>query len=271
MNCDTKYPIMLVHGCGFRDRKLFNYWGRIPAALEEEGAQIHYGNQDSWANIENNAVALKDALNQILVETNKDKVNIIAHSKGGLETRYMISSLGMANKIASLTTIATPHHGSATIDLLLRLPERLFKLAAFFTNPVFRFLGDQNPDFYTTCRQFSTVHMKTFNEQNPDAPSVYYQSYAAVMHNPFSDLFLFWPNLIISLIEGKNDGLLTPESATWTNFRGILHGATRRGISHADEVDFRRTNFSKKANIKGITDIRQHYIGIVSELKERGL
>jgi triacylglycerol lipase len=262
---------MLIHGCGFRDRKLFNYWGRIPETLEAEGAEIYYGNQDSWGNIENNSVAIKDAINKILDETNKGKVNIIAHSKGGLESRYMISSLGMADKIASLTTIATPHHGSVTIDSLLKLPEWLFKLAAFFTHPVFRFLGDQNPDFYTTCRQFSTTHMKIFNKQNPDAPSVYYQSYAAVMHNPFSDLFLFWPNLIISLFEGKNDGLLTPESATWTNFKGIWHGATRRGISHADEVDFRRTNFSKKPHIKGVVDIRQLYISIVSELKERGL
>jgi triacylglycerol lipase len=271
MNCDTKYPVMLVHGCGFRDRKFFNYWGRIPDALEEEGAQIHYGNQDSWGNIEYNSSVLKESLKKIIAETNKGKVNIIAHSKGGLESRYMISSLGMADNVASLTTIATPHHGSVTIDLLFRLPEWLFRLAAFFMDPFFRFLGDQNPDFYTTCRQFSTEHMKIFNEQNPDAPSVYYQSYAAVMKSPFSDLFLFWPNLIISLLEGKNDGLLTPESATWTNFRGIWRGATRRGISHADEVDFRRTNFSKKPHKKGVSDIRQLYSGIVAELKEKGL
>jgi triacylglycerol lipase len=271
MKCDTKYPILLIHGCGFRDRELFNYWGRIPAALEEEGAQIYYGNQDSWGNVEYNAAALKDTLNKILAETNKGKVNIIAHSKGGLEARFMISSLGMADKVVSLTTIATPHHGSFTIDLLCKLPKRLFRLAAFFTDPFFRFLGDQNPDFYTTCRQFSAAHMKTFNKQNPDAPSIYYQSYAAVMKNPFSDLFLFWPNLVVSILEGRNDGLLTPESAAWTNFRGVWHGATRRGISHADEVDMRRMNFSKKTHKKGITDMREIYIDIVSELKERGL
>ncbi len=26
-DCKTKYPLLLVHGTGFRDRKLFNYWG----------------------------------------------------------------------------------------------------------------------------------------------------------------------------------------------------------------------------------------------------
>ena len=271
MNCDTKYPILLIHGAGFRDRKHFNYWGRIPAALEEEGAEIYYGNQDSWGNTLDNAAVLKDNLIKILAETKKGKLNIIAHSKGGLEARCMISSLGMAESVASLTTIATPHHGSKTIDILCKLPERLFRLAAFFTNPFFRILGDKNPDFYTTCRQFSAAHMKIFNEQNPDVPSVYYQSYAAVMKNPFSDLFLFWPNLVVWFFEGKNDGLLTPESAAWTNFRGIWRGAKRRGISHADEVDMRRMNFSGKTCKTGISDIRQNYIGIVSELKERGL
>jgi len=262
---------MLVHGAGFRDQKYLNYWGRIPAALEKQGAKLFYGHQDSWGSIEYNAGVLKDNLTRILNETNCKKVNIIAHSKGGLEARYLISSLGMADNIASLTTIATPHHGSKTIDLLCRLPEWLYRAASFFTNLFFRMLGDQKPDFFTASRQFSTVHMKRFNEQNPDALSVYYQSYAAVMKNPFSDLILFWPNLFVWLIEGESDGLVTPESATWTNFRGVLRRSTRRGISHADEVDVRRRNFTKKICEKGIFDIREFYIDLISDLKQTGL
>jgi len=271
MDCYTKYPIFMIHGAGFRDRKFLNYWGRIPAALQKQGATLYYGQQDSWGSVEYNAGILKDNLNRIMTETNCEKVNIIAHSKGGVEARYMISSLDMADKIASLTTIATTHNGSKTIDLLCKLPNWLYKIAAFFTNLFFRVLGDKKPDFYTASKQFSTVHMKTFNEQNPDAPHIYYQSYAAVMKNPFSDIFLFWPNLIVSLIEGENDGLVTPESATWTNFKGVLRGTTRRGISHADEVDARRMNFTRKPFEKGISDMRNVYIAIVSELKQMGL
>ena len=271
MDCDTKYPIFMIHGTGFRDRKFLNYWGRIPAALQKQGATLYYGHQDSWGSVEYNAGVLKDNLNRILTETKCEKVNIIAHSKGGVEARYMISSLDMADRVASLTTIATIHHGSKTIDLLCKLPIWLFKIAAFFTNLFFRMLGDKKPDFYTASRQFSTVHMKTFNEQNPDAPRIHYQSYAAVMKNPFSDIFLFWPNLIVSLIEGENDGLVTPKSASWANFKGVLRGTTRRGISHADEVDARRMNFTRKTSENGISDIRNVYISIVFELKQMGL
>jgi len=271
MDCNTKYPIMLIHGAGFRDRKYFNYWGRIPTTLEKRGATLFYGHQDSWGNIEYNAGILKDNLNKFIAETNNEKVNIIAHSKGGLEARYMISSLGMADKIASLTMVATPHYGSKTIDLLCKLPKWLYRIAAFFTNLFFKMLGDKKPDFYTASRQFTTVHMETFNEQNPDSASVYYQSYAAVMKNPFSDLIMFWPNLFVGLIEGENDGLVTPASAKWTNFKGVLRGATRRGISHADEVDVRRRNFTKKISENGVSDIREFYIKVVSELKQMQL
>lgn len=38
--CETKYPILMVHGVFFRDFKLMNYWGRIPAELKKNGAKI---------------------------------------------------------------------------------------------------------------------------------------------------------------------------------------------------------------------------------------
>jgi hypothetical protein len=85
------------------------------------------------------------------------------------------------------------------------------------------------------------------------------------------NIFLFWPNLFVSLVEGENDGLVTPESAAWTNFKGVLRGATRRGVSHADEVDARRMNFTRKAFENKISDIRNFYIGVTAGLKQMGL
>ena len=53
---------------------------------------------------------------QIIQKTGCEKVNIIAHSKGGLESRYAISQLGLSPYVASLTTINTPHHGCTFVD-----------------------------------------------------------------------------------------------------------------------------------------------------------
>lgn len=55
MDHRTKYPILMLHGVGFRDLKWPLYWGRIPAALRAMGAALYYGQQDSWARVEENA------------------------------------------------------------------------------------------------------------------------------------------------------------------------------------------------------------------------
>ena len=67
---------------GFRDRKILNYWGRIPKKLKENGNIIYYGEQEANATIESNAVYLAKKINYILEKENVEKVNVIAHSKG---------------------------------------------------------------------------------------------------------------------------------------------------------------------------------------------
>ncbi|MBE5921410.1 MAG: hypothetical protein E7269_01450 [Lachnospiraceae bacterium] len=264
-----KYPVLMVHGMGFRDNKYINYWGRIPAELEKMGCTIFYGNQDSNATVETNGEHIKKRIEEILQETGADKVNIIAHSKGGLDSRYAISTLGMGDMVASLTTMSTPHHGSKTVDLLLKLPDFLVRFAGFCTDCCFRLVGDKNPESYKTFHLFTTKVAAEFNRKNPDVEKVYYQSYAFVMKNPFSDIFMWLPNLVVGLIEGENDGLLTPEAVKWTNFKGIYRGVGRRGISHCDEIDIRRRRFSKK-NGDGVTDIVDVYKDVVHELHKRG-
>ena len=174
---------------------------------------------------------------------------MVAHSKGGLEARYLISSLGMDDKIASLTTISSPHHGSKTMDILFKFPRSLFKFTAVFVNLWLRILGDNQPDFYTACWQFTTYYCNEFNKRNPNSAKVYYQSYATVMRNSLSDIFMAVTHFVISFIEGVSDGMVTPSSAAWTNFRGVLKGVTNRGISHLDSVDFRRHRFTKKTMV----------------------
>lgn len=270
-SCDTRYPIVLIHGVGFRDRKHLNYWGRIPAALMQEGAQIYYGKQDSHGSIESNAAQIKNSIAEVLRETGAPKVNILAHSKGGLDARYMISHLSMAGQVASLTTFSTPHHGSETVDRLLALPKFLVKAAAGLTNVWYGIFGDKKPDSYTLFHQLTTDFASVFNCRTPDCEGVYYQSYAFVMRTAFSDVFMALPYAVVKRREGECDGLVTPKSAAWGNFKGIVRSASRRGISHCDEVDMRRRRFSKTDRQGFVSDIRSFYVGVVSDLRARGL
>ena len=265
--CATRFPILLVHGTGFRDWKRLCYWGRVPEALRREGAEVFYGGQDGWATVEENAKVLARRVDEVLAETGCEKLHLIAHSKGGLDARYLASTLGYGEKLASLTTVSTPHHGSRTMDALYRMPKWLFRAGAFFVNAFYRLAGDKNPDFYTVCRQFTTAWAEEFNRNNPDVTGVLYRSYAGAMAGWRSDVFMWWENLIIGRVEGENDGLVTVESARWTNFGGVWRGAGRRGLSHMDEVDFRRRALKRGGEVMDPVDC---YVALVSELRELG-
>jgi len=271
-SCKTKYPLLLIHGMGFRDRKRLNYWGRISKYLTKNGAQIYYGCQDSNASIENNAAFIARKIEKILKESNAEKLNIIAHSKGGLEARYMISTLGMDKQIASLSTVNTPHNGSITLDKLLKAPTFIIRIVGGITDIIMKILGDDNPETAKVFFQFTTDYAQKFNEQNPDNPNVFYQSFGFAMKNAFSDSLMSIPYLIVRHFEGSNDGLLSERAVRWTNFKGSYISVSNRGISHCDEVDLRRRKFTSKKSDDPyeISDIVDFYIELVKGLKEKG-
>ena len=264
-----RYPVLLVHGMGFRDNDLVCYWGRIPKALEAMGCTVFFGNQDSVAPVSVNGEYLVGRIREILEQTGAEKVNIIAHSKGGLDSRYAISQLGAAPMVASLTTICTPHHGSKTVDWLMGRPKWMVKTVSVCADGVFRLAGDTHPDTYKVIRTFTTDIARKFNEDTPDAEGILYQSYAFVMKNAFSDPLLWLSNLVVKKFEGENDGLLPPESVKWGNFRGVIRGAGSRGFSHLDEIDLRRRPLYRKPR-QGVTDIVDVYTGIIKELAQQG-
>ena len=261
--CATRYPLLLVHGIGFRDLRYFNYWGRIPRELKRNGAVIYYGNQEALGTIAYNAEDIRKRILQIREETGAEKVNIIAHSKGGLDARCAITTLGMSPYVASLTTMNTPHRGCRFVDYACRLPEGFYRFVAGCFDRTFARFGDKAPDFYTATHQFATEASVRFNENTPDMPGVYYQSYTSKMRNPFSHLLLSIPYCLIRPLEGENDGLVSVESAKWGEFRGVFSNQRLRGISHGDIIDLTRQDYRS-------FDVLETYVRIVAELKERG-
>jgi triacylglycerol lipase len=263
-NVKLQYPVLLVHGSGFRDKFFgINYWGRIPKKMEKHGIKVYYGGTDSWGSIEDNAKILKTNIENIIKENNIEKINIIAHSRGGLEARYLISSLNLSSSIASLTTISTPHKGVKAMNIALYIPYFIYKFGAFFINIWAKIIGDKNPDFYKSSRQLSEKECTEFNKTNADNNAVYYQSYAAKMKYFFSDIFYIFLNLFLGITDGENDGLCPVYSAKWGNFKGIITAGGVFGISHSGIIDAYRIKY------KGI-EIPEFYISILEELSRNG-
>ncbi len=271
--CRTKYPILFLHGLGFHDRTpVHYYWGRIPRVLRKHGAKIYFGNQDGNATVAVNARRLVPVVRRILQETGAEKINIIAHSKGGLEARYLVSTLGMGEVIASVTTLSTPHNGSPTVDWLMRYCRVPLRAGCAVFDLYRKFLGDKNPRTYAVLIHLTTERMQQFNLRNPDDDRVFYQSYAFIMRNSGSDAVMSIPHMIVEHFEGPNDGLLSPRDTRWTNFRGVYTSASGRGISHPDETDYRQVRFTNKtpAHHREIANMVDFYVNLVEELQWMG-
>ncbi len=263
--CKTKYPILMVHGIFFRDFKMLNYWGRVPEELEKNGAKIYYGNHQSAAAVEDCAKELDARIRDIVKETGCEKVNVIAHSKGGLDMRYALSHLGTDEFVASLTTVNTPHRGCEFADYLLGvIPEREQKQLALTYNTVFNKLGDENPDFLKGVGDLTASKCAAFNESTPDSDKVYYQSVGSKQNVARNGQFpLNYTYKLVKYFDGNNDGLVGEKSFPWGDKFQYLTVQGKRGISHGDVIDLNREN------IKDF-DVREFYVGLVSDLAEMG-
>ena len=253
----TKYPVLLLHGLNCRDRRPFAYFGRIPSYLEGQGVRVYLGGQDATGSVRSNALLLRRRLKRILKQEGCEKVNIIAHSKGGLEARYLISTLGMAPYVASLTTLSTPHQGSWTARKWC-FRKKTIRLYGRISDFMWKRMGDRRPNVEKALQEMTPAAMKQFNKENPDSSLVYYQSYGARLNGRGEDLLMSLFRCFVFGEDGENDGLVSPEHARWGVYRGTVEN-----ISHQDLVD------SRQKDVKGFC-MTEFYGQLIRDLAELG-
>jgi triacylglycerol lipase len=121
-NCSytkTKYPIVLAHGM-FGFDELFgvvDYWWGIEGALEDGGANVFVTQVTPLTSPQARGELLIDQIETIVAITGKAKVNLIGHSQGGLDVRYVAAV--RPDLVASVTTVGSPHKGADLADLLV--------------------------------------------------------------------------------------------------------------------------------------------------------
>ena len=263
--CDTKYPILLVHGVFFRDSKIFNYWGRIPKELKINGARIFYGNHQSADSVANCARELSERIESIVKSTGCEKLNIIAHSKGGLDCRYAIEHYGAGKYIASLTTVNSPHRGCEFAEYLKdELPRDVVKKIEGFYNKMWRRFGDHHPDFLAAITDLTANVCIKRDKEMPIPKGIFCQSIGSVMNGSDGGRFpMNFSYVLVKHFNGENDGLVSEDSFAWGEKYTLLRTEEKIGISHCDMIDLDRKD------IKGF-DVRDFYVDLVADLKERG-
>ncbi|KIW70176.1 hypothetical protein PV04_02470 [Phialophora macrospora] len=236
-----QYPIVLAHGLlGFDELRLLPgnfvpgiaYWRGIREAYQSHGIQCITTAVPRTASIPERAQVLMDQIASKLPTREGGhgrEVNIIAHSMGGLDARYMISRLCPSPslfRVRSLTTIATPHRGSSAADMLFRdigpdLLPRIYRLLTRFKVE------------YGAFSQLTTPYMRDkFNRVVPNHPDVQYFSYGASATPHLFSVFRMSHDLM-NVIEGPNDGLVSVRSAKWGEYRGTL-----MGVTHLDLINW---------------------------------
>lgn len=210
----TKHPIVLAHGYfGFdvisvpRFRR--EYFRGVRESLNALGYEVHALRVAPVASVAFRANQLKQQIDAL----SAPRVNIVAHSMGGLDARYAIARLGLEGRVASLTTIGTPHHGTPLADrstILLGDWARVRKMLSA--------VGANVDGLY----DLTTRRMEEFNRAVLDSPEVTYASVIGFVstETPMVHTLLAPGHAYLSKIAGPNDGIVPAESQRWGKVLG---------------------------------------------------
>ncbi len=256
--------IILAHGLG---GSVDSFDPSIVAALQADG---YYVLRDSVPPVDSVAVRAASLATQLatFVSANQlDRVHIIAHSMGGLDSRYLLSTLRRGDKVKSLTTLGTPHRGSPLADIGLGLVRRFNVSQQDAILALVAFLGPDvtSEQLNRALGDLTETRSPIFNAANPDVAGVAYYSYAG-----FSTLFgspnfnaanacrapgattpspsslpgilqLAGPIIANGLAFRPHDGVVPVDSARWSGFLGCIPAdhldMTRAGAKPTPDIE----------------------------------
>jgi triacylglycerol lipase len=243
------YPVVLVHGfAGFSNFGWMGvaYFNEIERNYRDKGIVVSAPALPPYNSSEVRARFIRAAVDEVLQSTGAKKVHIIAHSQGGLDARFLINVMGYGDRVATLTTISSPHRGTPLADQAQHVPPAMLQsvfwmMASVNGAPPGVDLGEI--DARAALQSVSTSGMAHFNKRYPDDPRVPIFSMAAVVGSPRDGSCddgawgplrgqaapAVWLTPTWTLLSGKdpdraigNDGVVTAASAKWGTFLGCI-------------------------------------------------
>jgi triacylglycerol lipase len=285
------YPIILHHGfSGWKEINVLglHYFNNVAEDLIAHGEPMVFETVvQPYDGTELRGQELAPQIDEILRLTGKDKVNIVAHSQGGLDSRYVIASLGYGARVATLTTISTPHHGTALADALFdNVPGWTDGIVDAIASVIGRSILDVegDADLRASLKAMTEdVMLNSFNPHNIDDPQVLYFSYAgrsndsdgvpecdnAWLADDTSKVDHIDPLLTLTgdylsdhgEYGGVNDGIVPVKSARWGLFMGCFPA------DHFDEIG--QVN-KTQPNAESGFDHKAFYREVVKRIRDKG-
>jgi len=201
---EAPLPVVLVHGLFGFDRigvpgARFDYFRGIAKHLDGLGCHAHAVRLPPAASVPDRAQELCDAIAAL----GHARVDVIAHSLGGLDARYAIAKLGLAARVRCLVTIGTPHRGTPIADIVGT--SRARKIVKALGIPLH------------ALDWLSTEGLAKFNADVLDVPSVRYACVVGGIRSADTPvpLPLVPAEAYLRKVSGANDGLVPVSSQYW--------------------------------------------------------
>lgn len=197
---ETKYPIVLAHGLGGWTRLfgLVDYFNGIPQDLTKNGATVFATKTSAINDTELRGEQLLQQVKTISAITGSPKVNLIGHSHGGIDIRYVAAVA--PEYVASVTAVSSPEQGSKMADWVIKMVTEGSKKEGYGDNEFnqsskiamrfFEFIGKtmdfgsgigvdklQAQDGWSAVNALSSNYAIKFNQKYPNAMPSFYCGY----------------------------------------------------------------------------------------------
>jgi triacylglycerol lipase len=238
-------PVVLAHGLlGFDEirigRARHDYFRGVSARLERDGCVVHRCRVAKTASIADRAADLAAFVDRLGAR----RVNLVAHSMGGLDARYALARLGLRSKVTSLVTVGTPHRGTPLADLGAGA-------AARGVLGALRRIG-MNVDAF---HDLTSPRMDAFNRAIRDVRGVHYASVVGAPARRRDVSPILVPTFLwLADATGANDGMVPALSQRWGDVVWEI------GADH-----FAQVGWSHRF------DAAEFYAELLRELRGRGL
>lgn len=236
---ELRHPVLLCHGYGaiaslVKPSPLYD----VAMFLRSHNIEAFAPNIVPYATIEIRAENWVRVIDRLFKQLSHEKFNIIAHSMAGLDIRYALSKMDIADQVASLTTVSTPHRGTSLAELSLKTPEAIKeKMADLLDWMGNRVYPGTKSDSVGSAEQLTRDYVReVFNPNVPDVEGIPYYSFSSAVgkgtSHPIKVISRYQNNYIYQQ-EGINDGMVSVESSKWG------HHFKTADISHLEQMNLR--------------------------------
>jgi triacylglycerol esterase/lipase EstA (alpha/beta hydrolase family) len=217
----SKHPVLFVHGLNSSSNTWWDASNMYDTAYQNgyETAFIDlYPTRTMW----DNGALLAEKIRE-MYDYFGEKVVIVAHSKGGVDTQSALVHNGASPYVARVITLSSPHNGSELADLAY----------SSWAGWLAGILGSKSDATYS----LQTGYMSYFREQtdsHSNVGKVPFYTFAGTKWGSFGSS-LYWGGLYLSSY-GSNDGAVTVNSsrlpyATHLNTGNWNHSTIKEGSS----------------------------------------